>query len=738
MSAIESQDRPQEGEAADPNANEFLRLKREILAAERERSPWRKEAKRCYDYVAGHQWSDEDKTILAGENRPAIVFNRTEPLVKAVCGLEVNNRQTVAYLPRKIDSAGFDESVTSVAKWVRDECFADDEESEAFRDLTIAGEGWTETRMDFDESPLGKIVKERIDPLEMGVNKGASRANYKDAKMIYRIREMAPEDVRELLNLPDDMLDAVLDAKWAKDSMTPADGGRGNKKDYPEKTRPGVSTRGDGDTKTVTVVQCQYWRREPVNVVATENDDQPQYMNDQEFAKFQERAQQMSAAGQPMQFQSARSTKKVFYQCFIGMQILDVQPMKMGRFQFSAMTGERDRRDRCFYGMVRAMLDPQNWSNKWLSQVLHIMNSNAKGGLIAETDAFVNVKKAEREWSDPTKITWVKPGSIAKNKVKEKQMAQFPSGLDQLMMFAISSIRDVTGINLELLGQADREQAASLEQQRRQSAMTILATLFNNLRKYRRWDGELLLQFIWLLPDGTLARVLEQGQYKYIPFYKQGKKIEDYDIIIDEAPSSPDQKQFVWAITAQILQMNILPPPAIIALLKYSPYPESVVQEIQKALGIGGELPPDQLKQKLDQAEQALQVLEQKLQEEMQKNKDKQDDHAIEMLKIEIDEYKAKTDRLKAEWETRIDAATAVVDAASTPGPNEAGGEGGESAPTPAQPQSGALEQKVDQLASMVGQLVQMLSGQGQGAGAEPAEPPTDGSQPVTDGQGEM
>jgi hypothetical protein len=31
---------------------------------------------------------------------------------------------------------------------------------------------------------------------------------------------------------------------------------------------------------------------------------------------------------------------------------------------------------------------------------------------MAETDAFVNVRKAEKDWADPTKIVWVKPGAM--------------------------------------------------------------------------------------------------------------------------------------------------------------------------------------------------------------------------------------------------------------------------------------------------------------------------------------
>jgi hypothetical protein len=532
MSAIDtSETRPIQSETSnDPNNSEFLRLKKDVKDGETARGTWRTDARTWYDMVANHQWDDDDVRVMDEQHRPVVSFNRVAPMVKAVCGLEVNNRQSVVYLPRKLGISGPQEMVTNAGKWVRDECFAEDEESEAFRDLVICGEGWTETRMDYDEDPAGKIVEERIDPLEMGVNKGACRSNYSDARMIYRIREMDPADVRALLDLPDTILDAALDAKWLPEMENPQDGGEGNKKDYPAKTRAAVGSGGRTNLKTVRVVQCQYWVREPIMLVATDNDQEPQPMSMQDYEKFQQRVEMVNAAAdqspdpnaQRINHTAAQTVRKVYYQCFIGNQILDRKPMKMGMFQFSAMTGDRDKKKKYFYGMVKDLMDPQRWANKFFAQIMHHINVNAKGGLLAETDAFVNQKKAETDWADPTKIVMVKPGSIAKNKIKERTAIPLPPGLDQLMTFSISSIRDVSGVNLELLGQADREQAAILEQQRRQSSMTILATMFDSLRKYRKRNGRLLLHFIWLLPENTLVRVVDQGQIKYVPLTKQG------------------------------------------------------------------------------------------------------------------------------------------------------------------------------------------------------------------------
>ncbi|NDB70535.1 MAG: phage portal protein, partial [Methylocystaceae bacterium] len=192
----------------------FRRFKRWFLIDKRHSDDWRKSAENEFDYVAGRQWSAEDMAKLREQMRPIVAFNRIAPVISAVSGTEVTNRQEVRYLPRQPGDSLPDEMLTATAKWFRDECNGEDEESDAFFDTLVCGMGWTETRMDFESDRDGAPLLERCDPLEMYWDSAASKRNIEDARRVWRVKKVPLDEAKALVG-DYDVDDDDFNAKWA-------------------------------------------------------------------------------------------------------------------------------------------------------------------------------------------------------------------------------------------------------------------------------------------------------------------------------------------------------------------------------------------------------------------------------------------------------------------------------------------------------------------------------------------
>jgi len=281
-------------------------------------------------------------------------------------------------------------------------------------------------------------------------------------------------------------------------------------------------------------------------------------------------------------------------------QVLHESDQVVPGFTYKFITGKRSEITKNWFGLVRAMKDPARWSNKFFSQIQDILNSNAKGGILAEKDAFEDARSAEDDWAKPDRIIWTNPGAITNGKIKERGSSQYPQGLDRLMQVAMGATRDVSGVNLELLGMADRQQAGMVENARIRQGITILAIFFDSLKYYRKPQGRLMLYFIRnYIPDDVMVRVV--GEDRFVP-YKRIEAFERYDVIVDQAPSSPNMKEEVWQGFQQVLPAMVkagLPiPPDIIDFL---PVPQSIISKMKQFYKGKAQESPEQKKMKEQQ-----------------------------------------------------------------------------------------------------------------------------------------
>lgn len=659
----------------------------EMLAMARKRwrivkahwAEWRREATEAYAFVAGEQWDFVDVNQLKAELRVPVTFNRIEPMIDVVVGTEIGNRQQVRYIGRSLEDSAVNEVYSAAADFYRDESEAEHEDTDAFRDALICGLGATEVRLDFEEDPTGNIVIDRVDPLELWIDADTKKNNAADMRYLFRVREVPYSDVKA--TWPEEAKDVyAMRHKSGWDADIEGEGDDAIHVDISGDQYDGEGggvDRGFNDDSMLRLVEYQYTTKVPVFLVPGE-DGSLKKISQKNFGDLRMTAKAAGfsiSEGEDYFRAHQRVVKRAF---IIGRKVMqhDIAPC-VSHFSYPIITGKRDRNNHTWYGIVRSMMDPQRWANKFFSQILHIVNTSAKSGLYAEIDATDDERELERKFAKTGSLIWLAPGGL--NKVRERGFGNYPAGIDKLMEFSIHSLRDVTGINLELLGLAGKDQAGVLEYQRKQAGLTILGFLFDNLRRYRKKQGEILLYFIEnYVSDGRLIRIMGPEGQKYVPLTKQ-EGVTKYDVVIDEAPDSPNQKERVFQVLMQIIpamvKMGYPVPPQVV---EYLPLPTTLIESF-KEFGKMQQQKPDpeaikaqveaqqkqvdvQLEQQKMQFEQQMKMQELQMRQQEQQQK-MQLEIEKERMKMQMERSRLELEREKVQAEIQANALKASVQA---------------------------------------------------------------------------
>lgn len=606
---------------------------------------WADEAKECYDIVAGRQWDKEAENAAEEARLTTISVNRIDAIVSAVCGSEMTNRQEVRYYPREMSSKGPDgkaqdaavnEIFTSAAEWVRDECDAADEESEAFRDCIICGIGVTETRMDYETDPEGVALIMRVDPMEMRVDPAGTRPGAANAQYIRRKKAFSPEEAKLRFGIE------------GEGGQSPRGVGT------PHRNYPGSAyAKGDSDVEDgdqVWVTEYQWFALDKVWRVLNPRTSQIEEIPDDQYQRLIEAMPQLEEMSYSVKIRR-------YYRAFrVGARTVEATPLPDGEFTYKFITGKLDRNKSIWYGIVRPMIEPQKLLNKQISQTQRIIDNNAKGGLLAEIDAFEDPEQAKIDWAASDTIVWAKNGAITRNAVIPKPIAPTPPGIDKLLAIAQEAVQGVSGVNNEMLGIIDREQAGVVDVQRKEAAYGVLKAFFNSLRRYRKEHGRHLLKLIQkYMTDGRLVRIIGRtGNVQYLPLLRDPNTAR-FDTIVDEAPTGPNQKdkvfQFLMMFGAPILAKLNLPPQVWMKFMEFSPLPTALISEIQQMVAQMPPQPnPDEEKAKGEAAKAQADMQRLQMEMQMEQQRIQMDAQAANMkAQLEMSKLQGANQKLEVE-----------------------------------------------------------------------------------------
>ncbi len=430
---------------------------------------WRREAREADRFFSGRQWHPADEARLNEEDRPTAVFNFAQKYIRIVAGTEKHNRQDVVFVPRMpetmmANAAG--ELASAVYSSVIDACNGPEERSQAFEDMLVRGMGWTNCRLDMELAADGKIVMERVDGMKMHWDPAARKQNLEDARWVACEEEIPLRDAcRRWPGREHDLRvaeflreDRPQDEPEQVEHVSPIGYQPEN-----ETIIPGGPLAG-----YVRVVEYQYYEVEPVYRVADLKTNQVREIDQRQFDNLRRRLEPLgvtfvdrevasrprplphdhhhdgskSTAGeQSMSVQApapeslvipyVRQDRRVYKRCFTAGPVeleCGSLPVQGVGFTYKTMTGGFDAHDKVWRGLLQVLMDPQRFANKFFSQTLHIINSNAKGGLLAEATAFADPVKVEQDWANPSALILLEDGALSgeKPRIQERSRPSLP------------------------------------------------------------------------------------------------------------------------------------------------------------------------------------------------------------------------------------------------------------------------------------------------------------------------
>jgi hypothetical protein len=136
--------------------------------------------KKAYDYVIGEQITDDMRTKLRKEKRPALVYNLMQPLLLYIAGILYTNKTRLRALPK---GEGDEELADMHSRLVSDYAIGKEgyyEIAKAAVDAAVAKVGWVNQHWSMRTNPEGDWVCESFDPLMVLFDVDARKKDHSD------------------------------------------------------------------------------------------------------------------------------------------------------------------------------------------------------------------------------------------------------------------------------------------------------------------------------------------------------------------------------------------------------------------------------------------------------------------------------------------------------------------------------------------------------------------------------
>lgn len=597
-------------------------LPKELLNFQRAREykrSWIKEAEEDYRFLVGDQWEQPTIDKLIQKGVLPLTFNKIQALIFLIAGIQRQNRSDIKAYPEGEEDSLTAEIITILLKNLMKTCEGEYKISEMFEDGIVCGEGWIEPFIDYTwDLVMGQMKFAKKCPFYVFADPASKEYLKDDGEFIVVYQpNLSKDQVVSIFPTKEKEIEAINNTKMNFNDES--------KKVIPQINDNYGATAVETDStqeKDYDLTRYHYYKYENVYYVVDPDDikaSQEQISNKkdaEELAKIKN-----SRYGKEVVKVLPRKIPIPYVKSFIGDTEIDDEKSpfyprykKIPIFGFFAHTvyAPLKKTEYLTQGIVRSLKDPQKEINKRRTNELHILNSSTNSGwLNKKRGGFSNKEEVRKYGSSP---------GIILDYDTEKPEQIFPkplsTGHEKLVQLANQDIKEISGINTDLLAMNDKASSSGRAiHLRQQQGLMMIQRILDNFRRTKQELGRFLLTQIGevydvekavrvcgdtfiknhfsvpilqngqptLGPDGNIAMEIDEEAVKQVFGYiLNDMQIATYDVAVGEIASAETIKLANYSMLMDLVEKGVPIPPDVI--IDESLIASESKQKIKKAI----------------------------------------------------------------------------------------------------------------------------------------------------------
>ena len=452
---------------------------RYVYSRDRGHMAYLRKANRCEDFVAGEQWTEEDRDALRAARRPALTINKVLITLASITGEQIETRNEVSFRPQTGAPTENAEVLTKVFKFIGSQNQLDWVRTHVFADGVVTSRGFYDVRLGFEKNLAGEVIISAKNPRTVLPDPDGEQYDPDTWSDVICTSWHSADDIEILYNKADaDKLRLRSDSAWmyGYDSIDVGYDRFGGGTQYAQYMAE-IPDEMKSTLRAIRVIERQHKvlkkQRMFVDVPTGAKRDIPDEWTAADVAE---------AIGlNPNLIETFELVKRIRWTVTADDFVLmdEWSPYK----HFTVVPYFPVFRTGRTVGLIEGLIDPQELLNKTISQELHVVNTMANSGWKVKSNVIMNMTMEElEEMGAKSGLVLEVNGDPEKDVVKITPNA-IPTGLDRISFKAENFIKSISGRGDSVMGLDRADVSGKAIGEKKSSADVPLRPAMDNLER---------------------------------------------------------------------------------------------------------------------------------------------------------------------------------------------------------------------------------------------------------------